>query len=157
MVCNCLHLRAHAGNTDTHPRRASLENLHEIGRHTKMCQDLNFGELAETEWLDSEIKINTRSVGMYCTFSFKSTGGVTRDPFYLFDNSAAAEFLRDTSKISTLKEKLMTLFVSRQLKASPNKLFQHVFQQFWIHHVSFTSDWAPGSSSLSSPFVHCWQ
>jgi hypothetical protein len=37
----------------------------------------------------------------YCTFSFKSTGGVMRDPFYLFDILAAAEFLRDTSKISS--------------------------------------------------------
>jgi hypothetical protein len=37
----------------------------------------------------------------YCTFSFKSTGGVTRDPFYLFDISAAAEFLHDTPKISS--------------------------------------------------------
>jgi hypothetical protein len=43
----------------------------------------------------------------YCTFSFKSTGGVTRDPFYLFDISAAAEFLRDTSKISAFEPKIL--------------------------------------------------
>jgi hypothetical protein len=42
----------------------------------------------------------------YCTFSFKSTGGVTRDLFYLFDILAAAEFLRDTSKISTFEPKI---------------------------------------------------
>jgi hypothetical protein len=42
----------------------------------------------------------------YCTFSFKSTGGVTRDPFYLFDISAAAEFLRDTPKISAFEPKI---------------------------------------------------
>jgi hypothetical protein len=29
-----------------------------------------------------------------------------RDPFYLFEISAAAEFLRDTSKISTFQAKI---------------------------------------------------
>jgi hypothetical protein len=43
----------------------------------------------------------------YCTISFKSTGGVTRDPFYLFDISAAADFLRDTSKISAFEPEIL--------------------------------------------------
>jgi hypothetical protein len=38
--------------------------------------------------------------------NIKSTGGVMRDPFYPFDILAAAEFLRDTSKISTFEPKL---------------------------------------------------
>jgi hypothetical protein len=50
--------------------------------------------------------MNTR-VWDYWTISFKSTGGVTRDPFYLFDISAAAEFLRDTSKISAFEPKIL--------------------------------------------------
>jgi hypothetical protein len=45
----------------------------------------------------------------YCTFSFKSTGGVMRDPFYLFDISAVTEFLRDTSKISAFEPKILPL------------------------------------------------
>jgi hypothetical protein len=51
--------------------------------------------------------LRTRPVPLkYCTFSFKSTGGVTRDPFYLFDISAAAEFLCDTFKISAFELKI---------------------------------------------------
>jgi hypothetical protein len=46
------------------------------------------------------------SVQKYWTISFKSTGGVTRDPFYLFDILAAAEFLRDTSKISAFEPQI---------------------------------------------------
>jgi hypothetical protein len=46
----------------------------------------------------------------YCTFSFKSTGGVTRDSFYLFDISAPAEFLCDTSKLSTFEPKILSFF-----------------------------------------------
>jgi hypothetical protein len=37
----------------------------------------------------------------------KSTGGVTRDPFYLFDISAAAKFLCDTLKISAFEPKIL--------------------------------------------------
>jgi hypothetical protein len=44
---------------------------------------------------------------VYWTISFKSTGGVTRDPFYLFDISATAEFLCDTSKISAFEPKIL--------------------------------------------------
>jgi hypothetical protein len=44
----------------------------------------------------------------YWTISFKSTWGVTRDPFYLFDISATAEFLRDTSKISAFESKFLS-------------------------------------------------
>jgi hypothetical protein len=40
-------------------------------------------------------------------FSFKSTGGVTRDSFYLFDISAAAEILRDTPRNSTFELKIL--------------------------------------------------
>jgi hypothetical protein len=43
-------------------------------------------------------KISQWKDGLYCTFPFKSTGGVMRDPFYLFDMSAAAEFSCDTTK-----------------------------------------------------------
>jgi hypothetical protein len=43
--------------------------------------------------------------------SFKSTGGVTRDPFYLFDISAAAEFSRDTSKISAFELKFSSFLL----------------------------------------------
>jgi hypothetical protein len=46
-------------------------------------------------------------VGRYCTFSFKSTGGVTRDSFYLFDILAAAEILRDTLRSSTFELKIL--------------------------------------------------
>jgi hypothetical protein len=46
----------------------------------------------------------------YCTISFKLTGGVTRDPFYLFDISAAADFLRDTSKISAFEPEIFPFF-----------------------------------------------
>jgi hypothetical protein len=42
----------------------------------------------------------------YCTFTFKSTGGVMCDSFYLFDISATAEFVRDTSEISTFEPKI---------------------------------------------------
>jgi hypothetical protein len=42
----------------------------------------------------------------YWGFSFKSTGGVTRDPIYEFDISTAAEFSRDTPKISTFSQKI---------------------------------------------------
>jgi hypothetical protein len=50
------------------------------------------------------IGVNITSTFLYyCTFSFKSTGGVTRDTFYLFNISAAGEFLRSTSKFSTFK------------------------------------------------------
>jgi hypothetical protein len=44
----------------------------------------------------------------YCTISFKSTGGVTRDPFYLFDISAAAKSLRDTLKISAFEPEFLS-------------------------------------------------
>jgi hypothetical protein len=48
------------------------------------------------------------SEAYYCTISFKSTGGVTRDAFYLFDISAAAESLRDTSKISAFEPEFLS-------------------------------------------------
>jgi hypothetical protein len=44
-----------------------------------------------------------RRIFRYYTFPIKSTGGVTRNLFYLFDISAAAEFLRDTSKFSAFE------------------------------------------------------
>jgi hypothetical protein len=34
-----------------------------------------------------------------------------RDPFYLFDISAAAEFLRDTSKISAFEPFFLSFFI----------------------------------------------
>jgi hypothetical protein len=46
---------------------------------------------------------------VYWGFSFKSTG-VTRDPIYQFDISTAAEFLRDTPKISTFSRKFSFFF-----------------------------------------------
>jgi hypothetical protein len=49
----------------------------------------------------------SESESEYWTISFKSTGGVMRDPFYLFDISAAAEFLLDTSKISAFEPKIL--------------------------------------------------
>jgi hypothetical protein len=39
-------------------------------------------------------------------YFFKSTGGVTRDPFYLFNISAVAEFLSETPKISAFEPKI---------------------------------------------------
>jgi hypothetical protein len=41
-------------------------------------------------------------------FSFKSTGGVTRDQFGLFDNSTTAKFWRDTAKISTFLNEIFS-------------------------------------------------
>jgi hypothetical protein len=44
----------------------------------------------------------------YWTISFKLRWGVMRDPFYLSDISAAAEFLRDTLKISAFELKFLS-------------------------------------------------
>lgn len=44
-----------------------------------------------------------RSIFRYCTFPIKSTGGATRNLFYLFDISAAAKFLRETWKFSAFE------------------------------------------------------
>ncbi|KAF8149203.1 hypothetical protein K438DRAFT_1779397 [Mycena galopus ATCC 62051] len=41
-------------------------------------------------------RLNIHKALQYWIISFKSTGGVTRDRFYLFDISTAAEILRDT-------------------------------------------------------------
>jgi hypothetical protein len=49
---------------------------------------------------------NTAHKNGYCTFSFKSTGGVMHDPFYLFDISAAAKFFHDTFKILAFEPKI---------------------------------------------------
>jgi hypothetical protein len=46
---------------------------------------------------------------MYCTFSFKSTGGVMRDPFDLFDISKHPATQRDRPKNSTFALKQCSL------------------------------------------------
>jgi hypothetical protein len=63
---------------------------------------------------------------LYCTFSFKSTGGVMHDPFYLFNISAAAEFLCDTSKISAFEPKISSFFT---LFGQFGDLRDHLVQQ----------------------------
>jgi hypothetical protein len=54
----------------------------------------------------SRFSVKSDSTSPILYFFIQSTGGVTRDPFYLFDISAAAEFLRDTSKISAFEPKI---------------------------------------------------
>jgi hypothetical protein len=48
--------------------------------------------------IDNDTDDVKAGAGVYWGFSFKSTGGVMRDPIYLFDISTAAKFLRDTFK-----------------------------------------------------------
>jgi hypothetical protein len=43
---------------------------------------------------------------VYWGFSFKSTGGVTRDPFFKFDISTPAKIWRDTPEISAFPTKI---------------------------------------------------
>jgi hypothetical protein len=47
----------------------------------------------------------------YWGFSFKSTGGVTRDPIYQFDISTAAEFSRDTPQNFDIFTKILVFFL----------------------------------------------
>ncbi|KAJ7922054.1 hypothetical protein B0H13DRAFT_2655795 [Mycena leptocephala] len=47
---------------------------------------------------------------IYWIISFKSTWGVTRDPIYLFDISTRAKILRDSSQISTNRNKILAFF-----------------------------------------------
>jgi hypothetical protein len=85
---------------DTNDETGTTSVLKTQVRHTR---DNILSELRRSSFrLHSSWKSTAISSPTYWGFSFKSTGGVTRDPIYRFDISTAAEFSRDTSKISTV-------------------------------------------------------
>jgi hypothetical protein len=47
----------------------------------------------------------------YCSISFKSTLGVTRDPKNQFDISTTAKIWRDTSEIFDVESKILAFWV----------------------------------------------
>jgi hypothetical protein len=51
------------------------------------------------------LKAGHQPITEYWTILIQSTGVVVRDPFYLFEISAATKFVCDTSKISTFEPK----------------------------------------------------
>jgi hypothetical protein len=63
--------------------------------------DFDFDLMAE---LDFDVLYN--AVRRYCSISFKSTPGVTRDPKNQFDISTTAKIWRDTSKIFDIGAKI---------------------------------------------------